>query len=92
VFFARVLPIVRHLISIPAGIVRMNFKLYSLFTILGSAIWCGVLCYVGVKMGQDEEVMKGNLHRITIWIAGAMIVLGAIYYFFVCRHMRKEQR
>jgi membrane protein DedA with SNARE-associated domain len=92
IFISRLLPVVRHLIGIPAGIVRMNFKLYSLFTILGSAIWCSVLCYVGIKMGQDEEVMKGNLHRITLWIAGAMLVLGGIYYFFVYRHMRKEQR
>jgi membrane protein DedA with SNARE-associated domain len=92
VFISRLLPVVRHLIGIPAGIVRMNFKLYSLFTILGSAIWCGVLCYVGIKMGQDEKLMKGELHRITIWLAGAMIILGAVYYFFVHRHMRLEKR
>jgi membrane protein DedA with SNARE-associated domain len=90
IFISRLLPVVRHLIGIPAGIVRMNFKLYSLFTILGSAIWCGVLCYVGIKMGQDEELMKGKLHRITIWLAGAMIVLGTVYYFFVHRHMAKK--
>jgi membrane protein DedA with SNARE-associated domain len=92
IFISRLLPVVRHLIGIPAGIVRMNFKLYSLFTILGSAIWCGVLCYVGIKMGQDEKLMKGELHRITIWLGGAMIVLGAIYYFFVHRHMGKQPR
>jgi membrane protein DedA with SNARE-associated domain len=92
IFISRLLPVVRHLIGIPAGIVRMNFKLYSLFTILGSAIWCGVLCYVGIKMGQDEKLMKGELQRITIWLAGAMIVLGAIYYFFVHRHMAKQPR
>ena len=92
IFASRLLPVVRHLIGIPAGIVRMNFKLYSLFTILGSAIWCGVLCYVGIKMGQDEKLMKGELHRITIWLAGAVVVLGGIYYFFVHRHMRKEKR
>jgi membrane protein DedA with SNARE-associated domain len=92
IFISRLLPVVRHLIGIPAGIVRMNFKLYSLFTILGSAIWCGVLCYVGIKMGQDEKLMKGELHRITLWVAGAVIALGGVYYFFVHRHMRKEQR
>jgi hypothetical protein len=43
-------------------------------------------------MGQDEQLMKGQLHRITIWMAGAMLVLGAIYYFFVHRHMRAEKR
>ncbi len=89
IFISRLLPVVRHLIGIPAGIVRMDFRLYSLFTVLGSAIWCGVLCYVGIKMGEDEKLMKGELHRITLWLAGAMIVLGGVYYFFVHRHMRK---
>ncbi len=49
VFFARLLPVVRHLISIPAGIVRMNFGLFSLVTIAGSALWCWILAYLGDK-------------------------------------------
>jgi membrane protein DedA with SNARE-associated domain len=49
VFFARLLPVVRHLISIPAGIVRMNFWLFSLMTIAGSALWCWILAYLGDK-------------------------------------------
>src|SRR5207253_6315635 len=87
IFISRLLPVVRHLIGIPAGIVRMNYKLFSIFTLLGSAIWCAVLCYVGIKMGQDEQLMKGELHRISLWLGGAMFTLGAIYYFFVHRHM-----
>src|SRR5215467_9772837 len=47
VFFARLLPVIRHLISIPAGIVRMNFTTFSLMTFLGSALWCGVLAWLG---------------------------------------------
>lgn len=90
IFISRLLPVVRHLIGIPAGIVRMNYKLFSLFTILGSGIWCSVLCYVGIKMGQDEKLMKGELHRITIWLGGAVLVLGGLYYFFVHRHMKKK--
>ena len=89
IFISRLLPVVRHLISIPAGVVRMNYKLFSLFTILGSAIWCAVLCWVGIKMGQDEKVMAGELHRISLWLGGAMLVLGGLYYFFVHRHMGK---
>jgi len=88
IFISRLLPVVRHLIGIPAGIVRMDYRWYSLFTLAGSAIWCSVLCYVGIKMGQDEKVMKGELHRITTWLAGAMFVLGGLYYFFVHRHMK----
>jgi membrane protein DedA with SNARE-associated domain len=49
VFFARLLPVVRHLISIPAGIVRMNFGVFSLVTIAGSALWCWILAYLGDK-------------------------------------------
>lgn len=90
VLVSRLLPVVRHLIGIPAGIVRMDFGKYSLFTVLGSAAWCSVLSYLGVKMGQDEQLMRGELHRITIWIGGVVVVLGALYYFFVHRHMKAE--
>jgi len=45
---------------------------------------------VGIKMGQDPGVMKGELHRITLWLAGGMLVLGGLYYFFVHRHMKKK--
>jgi membrane protein DedA with SNARE-associated domain len=89
VFISRFLPVVRHLIGIPAGIVRMDFKMYSLFTLLGSAIWCAILCWLGIRMGQDQQLMNGAYHRIVIWVVGIMIVLGAVYYFFVHRHMKK---
>lgn len=88
IFISRLLPVVRHLIGLPAGIVRMNYKVFSIYTLLGSAVWCAVLCYVGIKMGQDEKLMKGELHRISLWLGGAMLVLGAIYYFFVYRQMK----
>jgi len=43
-----------------------------------------------IESAQDEQLMKGQLHRITIWLAGAMLVLGGLYYFFVHRHMKKK--
>jgi len=88
IFISRLLPVVRHLIGIPAGIVRMNYKSFSLYTVLGSAIWCGVLCWIGIKAGNDEKLMKGEMHAVTLWLGGAMLVLGALYYFFVHRHMK----
>jgi len=90
VFVSRLLPVVRHLIGIPAGIVRMDYLKFSIYTVLGSAVWCAVLCYLGVKMGQDEKLLKGELHRISMWLGGAMLVLGGMYYFFVHRQMRKR--
>ena len=91
IFISRLLPVVRHLIGIPAGIVRMDYWLFSLYTLLGSAVWCAVLCWLGVKAGQDEALMKGELHRISLWLGGALVALGSIYYFFVHRHMKAER-
>ena len=91
IFISRLLPVVRHLIGIPAGIVRMDYRLFSLYTVLGSAVWCAVLCWIGVKAGEDEALMKGELHRISLWLGGALVVLGGFYYFFVHRHMKDER-
>ena len=91
IFISRLLPVVRHLIGIPAGIVRMDYRLFSLYTLLGSAVWCAVLCWIGVEAGQDEALMKGELQRISIWLGGALVVLGGVYYFFVHRHMKAER-
>jgi membrane protein DedA with SNARE-associated domain len=88
IFISRLLPVVRHLIGLPAGIVRMDYKKFSLYTVLGSGIWCAVLSYVGIKMGEDEKLMRGELHRVSLWLGGAMLVLGGMYYFFVHRQMR----
>lgn len=92
IFISRLLPVVRHLIGIPAGIVEMNYTKFSIYTLLGSAIWSAVLCYIGVVAGQDEKLMAGEFHRIAMWLAGAALVLGAIYYFFVHRHMKSAKR
>jgi membrane protein DedA with SNARE-associated domain len=88
IFISRLLPVVRHLIGIPAGIVRMDYKRFSLYTLLGSGLWCSVLSYVGIKMGNDEKLMRGELHRVSLWVGGAMLVLGSLYYIFVHRQMR----
>jgi len=85
VFFARLLPVVRHLISIPAGIVRMNFWIFSLVTIVGSAIWCAVLAYLGLKAYQAQpdlisnpdgllNLIKSQSHWIILIIAGLAVL------------------
>jgi len=90
IFISRLLPVIRHLIGIPAGVVRMNYLWYSLATIAGSALWCSVLVWVGVTAGQDQELMQGSLQRISLWIGGLMLFLGALYYVFVHRHMQRR--
>jgi membrane protein DedA with SNARE-associated domain len=88
VFAARLLPMIRHLIGIPAGIVRLNFAWYSAATLAGSAIWTGVLCWVGVKAGEDAALMAGDLHRIGLWLGAIVLALGLLYYALVHRYMR----
>jgi membrane protein DedA with SNARE-associated domain len=90
VFVSRLLPVVRHLIGIPAGIVRLDYKLFSIYTLIGSALWCAVLCWVGVAAGKDEQLMRGELHRITLWGAAALAVIGFLYYTLVHRFMKPK--
>ena len=88
IFASRLLPVVRHLIGIPAGIIRMSYAKFSIYTIIGSALWCAVLCWLGVEAGQNEALMAGELKTITVWAIVALAVLGAIFYFFVHRFTR----
>jgi membrane protein DedA with SNARE-associated domain len=61
IFFARLLPVIRHLISYPAGLVRMNFWKFSLATIAGSALWCSVLAYLGAKAYEVQPDLISNV-------------------------------
>jgi membrane protein DedA with SNARE-associated domain len=85
VFFARLLPVLRHLIGIPAGILRMDFRRYALATLLGSLLWCSVLAWLGTAVGQHPELLAGSLHRFFALVLAAAGVLGALYYAFVVR-------
>jgi membrane protein DedA with SNARE-associated domain len=86
IFFARLLPVVRHLISIPAGIVRMNFALFSVMTITGSAIWCYILAYLGEKAYRvepqlltDPEALVRFIRGQSTWILVVVAVFAALY-------------
>ena len=74
IFLSRMLPVVRHLIGIPAGIVRMNYWKFSLYTVLGAAVWCSVLAYVSNLARNDERLMHGEISEITLWSAGVAVV------------------
>jgi membrane protein DedA with SNARE-associated domain len=89
IFLSRMVPVVRHLIGIPAGIVRMNYWTFSAFTVLGAAVWCGVLTYISLIASKDERLMRGEIREVTLWAAGAALVLGSAYYFLVHRLSRK---
>ncbi len=91
VFFARLLPVVRHLISIPAGIVRMNFSLFSLVTIAGSALWCWILAYLGHKAYRIEPQLLTDPEALVRFIHGQsrgillLVTIFAILYILGLR-------
>jgi membrane protein DedA with SNARE-associated domain len=88
IFVSRLLLVIRHLIGIPAGIVRMDFLRYSIATVLGSAIWCAILAWLGVTAGRDPALMAGSLHRIALWAGAFLLAVAGLYYFFVHRQIR----
>ena len=89
VFIARLLPGARQLVGVPAGMAKFDYLRFSIFTLLGAAIWCSVLCWLGVKIGAD--ITKGEMHKVILSVGGTALVLGGLYYFFVHRHMGKIQ-
>lgn len=91
VFGSRMLPVIRHLIGIPSGIVRFDFPKYSLYTLAGSAVWCSVLAWVSIIAGNNEKLMRGDLKTVTAWVVAAVVILGALYYFFVHRYTREDR-
>ena len=94
VFFARLLPVVRHLISIPAGIVRMNFGLFSFVTIAGSALWCWILAYLGDKAYRLEPELLTSPDALVRFIHGQskgillVVALFAALYMLGLRLMK----
>jgi membrane protein DedA with SNARE-associated domain len=89
VFFSRLLPVIRHLIGIPVGILRMDFRWYAGATLAGSLLWCSVLAWLGATVGRHPELLAGSLHRFFALVLVVGAVLAALYYFLVQRPAAK---
>ncbi|MCX6796597.1 MAG: DedA family protein [Candidatus Falkowbacteria bacterium] len=77
-FIGRLVPGIRHLISLPAGFIKMPFVNFLTFTFLGSAIWVTVLAILGYLFGANENLIKEYYHEISI--AGLFLALGFVIY------------
>ncbi|MGI9088332.1 MAG: DedA family protein [Chthoniobacterales bacterium] len=87
IFFARLLPVIRHLISIPAGIVRMNFAVFSLMTILGSAIWCYILAFLGRKAFRIRPDLISNPDAMVAFIKSQSVSIILIVVLFTALYL-----
>ena len=86
-FTSRLLPIVRTFISLPAGIAKMNLKLFSLLTFIGSFFWSGVLAYMGLKLGQNWQAIEPYFRQFQFVIVGIFVLLATLYVY---RHLKKK--
>jgi len=99
ILYARLLPVVRHLISLPAGAARISFRMFSVMTIAGSFVWSVVLAWFGSEVLSDEPQLLSDpdalvrvLKAKLLWFVGAALVLFTLYVAVdvIARKWRKE--
>ena len=88
-FFSRLLPVVRTYISLPAGITKMPFGKFCLYTFLGSFPWCLLLAYIGTVLGNNLDKLSPIFHDLDVVILVAVVILVVLY---VWRHIRNDRR
>jgi membrane protein DedA with SNARE-associated domain len=86
IFAARLLPVVRHLISIPAGALKMPFGRFSVATIIGAGLWCGILSWFGQEiigshpeLLQSPEALLSTIKTKMHFILAAILLMGVLY-------------
>jgi membrane protein DedA with SNARE-associated domain len=91
ILIGRFLPVIRHVISVPAGIARMPLPGFFLQTFLGATIWGGVLILLGYYVGANWEVLSSTLKRVDHIIAAILVLaLVALGIRFVVRRRRER--
>lgn len=89
-FIGRLLPGIRQLISIPAGLARMNLTVFSIYTALGAGIWAFILVMLGYAIGENQELIDRYLKQITIIVLIALVLLASWYAYIQKQKKAKE--
>jgi membrane protein DedA with SNARE-associated domain len=79
IFIARFIPVVRHLISIPAGLARMSIVPFIFYTAVGATLWNGFLTYLGVRLKENWRIVQQYTHILDYLVVAAL--LAAVGYF-----------
>lgn len=89
----RLFPVIRHLISIPAGLHGMPLRKFIPYTAAGALIWCTVLTWIGYALGRNEAALRNEeVQRYVTWVLLALIpIAGAGAAIYVVRHRRKTR-
>ena len=87
-FLGRLLPVIRHLISLPAGLAGMGHVRFSLYTLLGAGIWVTVLTYIGYFIGEKQELIMRYSHQAVILVILCSAVILSVYIWV---HRRRQR-
>ncbi|MBP5318895.1 MAG: DedA family protein [Paludibacteraceae bacterium] len=85
----RLIPAVRQLISIPAGLAKMNIGAFALFTALGAGVWNGVLALLGYLAHGQKDLINQYSHELSVVLLG---LLALLILYFVIRHVWKKKK
>lgn len=88
-FFSRLLPVVRTYISLPAGISKMPFLRFCIYSFLGSLPWCILLAYAGYMLGDQVSKIGSLLHGLDVVILFALVILVVLY---IRHHIRNDRK
>jgi len=78
-FTGRLIIVVRHLISLPAGLSKMDLKRFTVFTLVGSFIWVSILAYIGFIVGNNMDLVKSYYKQAVIGLVVIMAIILAVY-------------
>ncbi|MCL4500277.1 MAG: DedA family protein [Deltaproteobacteria bacterium] len=87
IFISRFIPVVRHLISIPAGLAQMSLAPFLLYTVAGATLWNGFLTYLGVRLKENWWIIQRYTH-ILDYVIVAVLVAVVAYFFWKLKHSR----
>jgi len=90
-FIGRLLPVVRHLISIPAGLAGMNHLRFSMYTLAGAGIWCTILTLIGYVIGKEQQLILKYSHQAVIGVLVFSVLLVGVYVWLHRRKTAKAQ-
>ena len=79
-FSGRLIPGLRHYISLPAGLARMNLFVFCLYTTLGATLWVVILTLLGYYLGDNEALVKEYLRYLIVGVLISLAILGFWYY------------